>query len=111
MEARDAAPPSDPAFAVVLDVAASWHDYWRARRDETGQEVPGLIVHAAGMTSEGFRTIDVWSSRSAWQRNRRDVESVVEGLLAQPVVRELDVTHLICPVAHDRTAEERRHDC
>jgi hypothetical protein len=97
MEARDEAEPADAAFAVVLDVAANWHDYHRIW-PETDREIPGLIVHAAGMTSEGFRTIDVWTSRAAWQRNRYDVEPTFEGLLVPPVMRELHVDHLVHPV-------------
>jgi hypothetical protein len=77
---------------------------------EPDREVPGLIVHAAGMTSEGFRTIDVWASRAAWERNRMDVEPTVEGLLAPTVVRELHVDHLVRPVERDQTAEEPHHD-
>jgi hypothetical protein len=105
MEARDVAEPTDAAFAVVLDVAATWHDYDRTRPQTADRDVPGLIVHAAGPTSEGFRTIDVWTSRAAWQRNRHDVEPMFEGLLVPPVVRELHVDHLVCPVDRDRSAD------
>jgi hypothetical protein len=60
MDARDAAEHADAAFAVVFDVAATWHGYCRMRPDDADRDVPGLIVHAAGPTSEGVRTIDVW---------------------------------------------------
>jgi hypothetical protein len=110
MEARDSAEPSDAAFAVVRDVAATWQDYHRMSPETADTEVPGLIVHAAGPTSEGFRTIDVWASRAAWERNRLEVEPTCEGLLAPPVVRELHVDHLVCPIDHDPSAEEPRHE-
>jgi hypothetical protein len=106
---EDAAEPTDAAFAVVSDVAATWHDYHRMWPG-TDREVPGLIVHAAGMTAEGFRTIDVWASRAAWQRNRLEVEPTVEGLLAPPVVRLLHVDHLVHHVDRDQSAEEPDHD-
>lgn len=105
MEARDVAEPTDAAFAVVLDVAATWHDYRRTWPEAADRDVPGLIVHAAGPTSEGFRTIDVWTSRAAWQRNRYDVEPMFEGLLVPPVVRELHVDHLVCPADRERSAD------
>jgi hypothetical protein len=105
MEARDVAEPTDTAFAVVLDVAATWHGYRRLRPKAADRDVPGLIVHAAGPTSEGFRTIDVWTSRAAWQRNRHDVEPMVEGLLIPPVVRELHVDHLVCPIDREWSAD------
>lgn len=106
---EDAAEPTDAAFAVVSDVAATWHDYDKMR-PETDRKVPGLIVHAAGMTSEGFRTIDVWASRAAWKRSRLEVEPAVEGLLAPPVVRELHVDHLVCPIDRAPSVEESVHD-
>lgn len=110
MEARDSAEPIDAAFAVVLDVAATWHDYHRMWPEAARRDVPGLIVHAAGPTSEGFRTIDVWVSRAAWLRNRLEVERTFEGLLAPPVVRELHVDHLVCPIDRDQSAKEPSHD-
>lgn len=105
MEARDVAEPTDAAFAVVRDIAATWYDYDRTWRVKADEDVPGLLVHAAGPTSEGFRTIEVWTSRAAWQRNRYDVESMFEGLLVPPVVRELQVNHLVCPGDRERSAD------
>lgn len=105
----DAAEPTDAAFAVVSDVAATWHDYHRLW-PATNREVPGLIVHAAGMTSEGFRTIDVWASQGDWQRHLLKAAPTVEGLLAPPVVRELRVDHLVCPIDREPPpAEEPSH--
>jgi hypothetical protein len=102
MNASDAAEPIDVAFAVVLDVAASWPDYQLMRSTSARRDAAGLILHAAGPTSEGFRTIDVWTSRAAWRRGRSDVEPTFEGLLSPPVMRELDVDDLVWAVDRDQ---------
>ena len=70
------------AFVVVQDVAASWATYPGcdlARAD-------GLLLHAAGPTDEGFRTVDVWTSEEAY---RRHVDCWPPGLAVPPVVRSL----------------------
>jgi hypothetical protein len=98
MEASEVPEPTAAAFAVVLDVAAPWPDYQLIRSTARPKAVAGLVLHAAGPTSEGFRTIDVWTSRAAWARGRSDVEPALEGLISPPVVRELDVDDLVWPV-------------
>ena len=86
------------AFAVVHDVAASWEDYGRVERAMAASPRAGLIVHAAGSTDEGFRTIDVWDSEDAWCRFRADrLHHALDGVLAPPLVRELQVRHLVGP--------------
>jgi hypothetical protein len=95
MEASDVPVPAVAAFAVILDVAAPWPDYQLMRSTTRPQAVAGLVLHAAGSTSEGFRTIDVWTSRAAWVRGRSDVEPALEGLILPPVVRELEVDDLV----------------
>jgi hypothetical protein len=57
------------AYAVVQDVPASWADY-EALAGISGPAPEGLILHVAGPTDEGFRTIEVWESRLAWERFR-----------------------------------------
>jgi hypothetical protein len=52
------------AYAVVQDVPASWTDY-EALAGIAGPTPKGLILHVAGPTDEGFRTIEVWESREA----------------------------------------------
>ncbi len=99
--------PSDRAFAVVHDVAASWADYGRVRAalPQTGAD---LLLHAAGPTDEGFRTIDVWSSEAAWQRHRPRLERAFDPLTSAPAVRTLDVDHLVTapmPTGHDRAQQ------
>ena len=85
--------PTDRAFAVVQDVAASWADYAlvRAALPATGVE---LVVHIAGPTDEGFRTIDVWCSEAAWHQHRPRLDQAFEHLTSPPVVRTLRVDHL-----------------
>ena len=89
--------PSDPdetAFAVVYDIAASWQDYHRVREAGLENSVPGLILHAAGPTQDGFRTIDVWASEDAWQAYRPRLRHVFDDLAEPPVVREMRIGHL-----------------
>jgi len=91
----DLTTPPGAAFAIVHDVAASWHDYGCLRDivDEGG--APGLIVHAAGMTDEGFRTIDVWTELPLWQAQQRRVDHVLSSLAVAPVPRHFHVRHLV----------------
>jgi hypothetical protein len=91
----DSLPRSDWAFAVVHDVAASWHDYHRIGSTRLEARPAGLLVHAAGPTDDGFRTIDIWVSENAWQRDRDRWSAPLHGLEAQLVARELHVVHLI----------------
>jgi hypothetical protein len=53
-------------YGVVIDVPASWDTYERVAAALAGTP-PGMIVHAAGPTDEGFRVIDVWESEEAWR--------------------------------------------
>lgn len=57
-------------YAVVQDVPASWEQY-EELGDALRERVPeGLIFHVAGPTDEGYRTIEVWETREAWERFR-----------------------------------------
>lgn len=53
-------------YAFVEDVAASWEQYARYA-DALSTPPPGLILHAAGPTDEGFRIVGVWESEEAWR--------------------------------------------
>lgn len=55
-------------YAVVQDVAASWADYEQVTAMLLEPAPAGLLVHAAGPTDEGVRTIEIWESEKAWQR-------------------------------------------
>jgi hypothetical protein len=58
-------------YAFVEDIAASWHRYESYAAAIAGLP-PGLILHVAGPTDEGFRIIDVWESEASWQRFRSE---------------------------------------
>jgi hypothetical protein len=84
------------SYAVVQDVPASWEHYaaYVAALEEAAPA--GLIVHAAGPTDEGFRTIDVWESEAAWRSFTTDRLDRVTRDLPRPLVsRELELAHLV----------------
>lgn len=54
------------SYVVVGDVAASWEQYARFAAALGEAVPPGLILHAAGPTDEGFRIVGVWQSEQAW---------------------------------------------
>lgn len=78
-------------YAVVLDVPASWSDYERLAA--IAEPAPaGLVLHVAGPTDEGFRTIEIWESRDACRRFRARFTPEhwrLNGCLASPTEREL----------------------
>jgi len=88
-------------YAYVQDIAEDWEDYERLTA-VLGDEVPeGLIVHVAGRTDSGFRIIDVWESREAWERFRDERlrpaarRAADDGALEPPVFRDLQVRHVM----------------
>ncbi len=84
------------SYAVVQDVPASWERYAAYAAALEDEAPAGLIVHAAGPTDEGFRTIDVWESRAAWRSFHADrLERVTRGLPRPLVSRELELAHLV----------------
>jgi hypothetical protein len=81
------------AYVFVQDVPASWEHY-EPLAAAIGNPVPeGLILHVAGPTDEGFRTIDVWETRGARERFDATLRTPVLGsqrpLLAPATLREL----------------------
>jgi hypothetical protein len=87
------APPS--ASVVVHDVAASRHDCRRLAGIVGGGATPGLLLHAAGPTAEGFRTVDVWRDETTWRHHRDRWLGALEALDTPPVVRELAAARLL----------------
>lgn len=87
--------------AHVTDVPQSWESYERVSAALGTVPVDGLILHAAGRTDEGFRIIEVWETKEAWQRFRagllEDVlgEQPGDAVAIEPAVRELDVERLL----------------
>lgn len=88
-------------YAFVQDFPASWETYERVA-DAVGEAVPvGLIVHAAGRTDEGYRIIDVWESKDAWEQFRDgrlgQALEQLENRNAPPAMRELAVDRVMRP--------------
>jgi hypothetical protein len=77
------------AYAVVQDVPASWAEY-EAMAGIAEPLPDGLILHVAGPTDEGFRTIEIWESRDACERFHADGHLERRaGSWAAPTRREL----------------------
>jgi hypothetical protein len=88
------------SYALVQDVAASWHDYQRISATAFEPVPAGLILHIAGPTDDGFRIIEVWESETAWKRFR--AERLVPAITGfdgparpQPRFRDLRARHLV----------------
>ena len=66
-------------YAMVGDVAASWARYGDL---EQLLEVlpPGLLLHVAGPTDEGFRIIEVWETEDAWRSFAPDLEAAIAAI-------------------------------
>jgi hypothetical protein len=88
-------------YAFVEDIPASWEHY-EPPFAATADGVPkGLILHVAGPTDEGFRTIDIWATREAWERFQQDrlaCAATPRGRLpALPTLRELHALNVVAP--------------
>ncbi len=90
-------------FAVVHDIAATWDDYPLIRRVLTDASIDGLILHAAGPTDDGFRTIDVWTSQDAWHRHRNGLDRVLHRLRVPTSMREFQVDDLMTSLPTPRS--------
>lgn len=70
-------------YVIVHDVPATWEQYDQSLRPLVEPPPEGLILHAAGKTDEGYRTVDVWESERAWERFRERLPSgPADGALA-----------------------------
>lgn len=85
------------SYAFVEDIAASWEQYEPFAAALDGPAPPGLIVHAAGPTDEGFRIIGLWESEEAWHRFLAERLGATLGEAAQvpPVFRALRPAHIV----------------
>ena len=80
-------------YAFVEDIPASWQDY-AALDAAIADPVPeGLILHVAGPTDDGVRTIEVWKSREA--RRRFHDARPGAAVASPPTLRELHALHVI----------------
>lgn len=99
----DSTAPTRALFAIVHDVAGSWHDYQRVRELTEHDTTCGLLVHAAGPTHEGFRTMNLWGSDDLWQAQQHRFDRAVSSLPIAPVARQFHVRHfVICVPGGDR---------
>jgi hypothetical protein len=88
------------AYALVQDIASSWEQYEHIAAGLSEPLPPGLILHLAGPTDEGFRIIDIWESEPAWQAFR--AERLLPAIAAlggpsrpEPTFRELHAAHVV----------------
>jgi hypothetical protein len=92
-------------YAVVEDVAATWESY-RQLAGELVERLPqGLVVHVAGPTDEGFRVIEVWETKEAFERSRREhpgTAAAIEALPARALVfRDLHPARVVFGTAKE----------
>jgi len=66
-------------YALVGDVAASWERYDGLVR-LLDVLPPGLLLHVAGPTDEGFRIIEVWESEDAWRSFAPALEAAIAAI-------------------------------
>jgi len=86
------------SYALVEDIPASW-DRYCAIAQSIRERPPGLLLHVAGPTDEGFRIIEVWESEAAWRAFRGRFEGALDAadpdLLPRTAIRDLQGTHLV----------------
>jgi Tol biopolymer transport system component len=87
-------------YALVQDVAASWEQYERVAAALVEPAPAGLLLHVAGPTEEGFRTIDVWESEEAWQHFQTELLNPAIAALGgpsrpEPTFRDIHPAHVV----------------
>jgi hypothetical protein len=87
-------------YAFVQDVAAGWEQYQQVAASMLDPCPRGLILHVAGPTDEGFRTIAVWESVEAWEQFRSErLEPAIAALggpfRPQSRFRDLRPAHIV----------------
>jgi hypothetical protein len=88
------------AYAFVQDIASSWEHYERVAAGLSQPPPPGLVLHLAGPTDEGFRIIDIWESEAAWQAFRAErLQTAIAALggpaRPEPTFRDLHAAHVV----------------
>ncbi|MGY1697540.1 MULTISPECIES: hypothetical protein [unclassified Geodermatophilus] len=93
-------------WAVTTDLSEPVEVYDAVHRlllERTGGVVDGRLVHLTRPTADGFRVLEVWESREAYDRYGREVVAplVAEFLAGRPhppeVVTEFAVLGLVVP--------------
>jgi hypothetical protein len=87
-------------YAFVQDVASSWDQYERVTAPLMHPAPAGLILHVAGPTDEGFRTIELWESAQAWQGFQAERLAPAIAALGgptrpEPTLRRLRAAHTV----------------
>lgn len=83
-------------YALVQEVLAGWEHYAPLAAALSDPVPNGLLLHVAGPTLVGFRTIEVWESQEAWLRFARErLTKLLAALPMPPLVRHLDVRELV----------------
>jgi hypothetical protein len=87
-------------YAFVQDVSASWDDYRQVTAALLEPTPPGLILHVAGPTDEGFRIIGIWESEQAWRDFQADRIAAAIAALGgparpEPTFRDLHPVHVV----------------
>lgn len=101
------------AYAFVQDIAASWEQYERVAAGLTEPTPPGLIMHLAGPTEEGFRIIAVWHSQEDWRRFTAErLKPAIAALggpaRPEPTFRELHPAHLVIGSISETRGQSQR---
>ena len=85
-------------YVRVEDVPASWDRYARVARS-VGPVPPGLLLHVAGPTDEGFRIVEVWRDEADWRRFAADSEAaraaIDPDVTVRTAVRDLHAKHVV----------------
>jgi hypothetical protein len=83
-------------YALVQDVPASWERFAAYAAALDGEAPAGLVVHVAGPTDEGFRTIGIWESEAAWRGfDAERLDALRLGVTRPIVTRAFEVAHVV----------------
>jgi hypothetical protein len=100
-------------YALVQDVASTWEQYERVTAPTVEPMPEGLILHVAGPTDEGFRIIDVWETKAAWERFQAERVAPAVAALGgparpEPTFRDLQAVHVVSGVGGAVSVDPRK---
>jgi hypothetical protein len=85
-------------YAFCQDLVGVTQEEFDAVGAAVGDVQPaGLVAHVAGPTGDGFRIIDVWESREAWETFRDEVLQPAVQRSGVARLREFDVRDVMDP--------------
>jgi hypothetical protein len=92
------------SYACFYDVPADEKFYRRVMAEMGGDEPDGLVLHLVVKRADGLRHTEVWKSKEAWERFRRErvapaLEKVFgaagfDGAPARPIEHEIEVVDI-----------------